>query len=129
MKIWMLTIALFTTAILFAQPGEHFLSYRDGFKTEGYLDGQRLDTIAAQYATIGWTGTGHVWLDYGQYRDGKKEMTVRDWEGSALLFEGNNMPFVLNFLYHNGWEVQQIVSNVGSGIANRDTYLLRKRRL
>ena len=125
MKIQMQIAALLISFVLQAQPEEHFLSYRDGFKTEGFVDGKRLDTITAQYATIKPSSGRKIVFDYGQYRDGKKEMTVTDRQGLSLLFEDGNISFMLNFLYHNGWEVQQVVPDLNT---TQNIYLMKKRK-
>ncbi len=96
-----------------------------GFKTYGYIGGVRLDSIKAQYATIGWRANQTVTFDYGQYRDGKKELTVIDSKRMPLEFANTSIAFALNFFYFNGW---QLAFTHYTHVEKENTLILQKRK-
>lgn len=91
------------------------------FKTYGYVNGMRLDSIDAQYATFRWKSLNTLSFDFGQIVSNKKLILITDNKNVPLYFNGHDM-FVLNFLYYNGWELDQ--ANAIS--PNSTNYFLKK---
>lgn len=75
-------------------------------QTFGYVNGTRLDSLNAEYATFE-LGTEKLFFDYGQPQT-RKKTTVTDEKGAPFLFVTQSIPFALNFLYFNGWELTQV---------------------
>jgi hypothetical protein len=75
------------------------------FQTYGYVDGVRLDSLNAEYATIEW-GFSKLFFNYGQSTTRKKK-TVTNEKGQPMMFAEQSLSFSLNFLYFNGWELEQ----------------------
>ena len=78
-------------------------------QTFGYVDGIRIDSIGAEYATFEW-GAERLFFDYGQSGT-RKKTTVTDKKGAPLMFAKHSISFTLNFLYFNGWELNQVYYN------------------
>ena len=74
-------------------------------QTFGYVDGIRMDSLNAEYALFDW-GSRRSFFDYGQSVT-KKMARVTDKKGERLMFAGQSVPFMLNFLYFNGWQLIQ----------------------
>ena len=96
-----------------------------GFKTYGYINGVRLDSVDAQYATIGWRGGSQATFDFGHFRDGKKELTVTDSKRMPLEFANTSIAFALNFFYFNGW---QLAFTHYTHVEKENTLILQKRK-
>ncbi len=93
------------------------------YKTYGYVNGVRLDSIDAQYATFSWKNSNTLSFDFGQFVPSKKLMAVTDNKTVPLYFQTQDDMLVLNFLYYNGWELDQ-----ANAIApNASNYVLKKR--
>lgn len=102
-------------AFAYSQPlGEMTHPIKD-YKTHGYIDGIRLDSLNAGFARIGWRDHS-VFFDYGQGVKAK-EMLITDKEGLRLTYAKSGIIFWMNFFYFNGWEY----------VPDSSTYLLRKR--
>jgi PhnB protein len=81
------------------------------FKTYGYVNGKRLDSLDAMFGEFRYRLFGGVTFDYGQNAQTKKQSTITDSTGTPLLFDESTMPFLLNFFYFNGWQPLEPVSD------------------
>jgi len=112
-----------------------FSQYKDGyyaetnnpftqntFKTYGYINKVRLDSIAATYATI-TIGADYFRFDYGQQFKKNKELTVKDRSGHDLTFENNTLAVALNFADYNGWDLIKVYD----GTIVTSSFLLKKK--
>ena len=87
-------------------------------KTFAFVDGQRLDSLDAEYATFEW-GAERLFFNYGQSAT-RKKTTVTNEKGEPFMFARQTIPFTLNFLYFNGWEPSRIYFD-------KQTFILKKR--
>ena len=92
------------------------------FQTYGYVDGVRIDSLNAEYATFEW-GFDKLFFSYGQSETRKKK-TVTNEKGEPLIFPRQSLSFSLNFLYFNGWELAQAYFNQSY---KTDILILKKR--
>jgi hypothetical protein len=69
------------------------------------VDGVRLDSLNAEYATVEW-GSSKLFFNHGQSTTRKKK-TVTNEKGQPMMFAERSLSFSLNFLYFNGWELAQ----------------------
>lgn len=92
------------------------------FEMYGYIDGKRLDSVEAVYATIDWRPQDLIRFDYGQQVSKMKQYAITDAKGVPMIFPNNTTAFLLNFFYYNGWELKEM-SAAGGGT----TIILRKR--
>lgn len=81
------------------------------YKTYGYVNGQRLDSIDAKYGqatiTIGMTilagnAIRRFVFEYGQTWKNEREARITDKEGRVLTF--HDTAGALNFFDYNGWD-------------------------
>src|SRR4051794_2061967 len=80
-------------------PKETFNAF--SFKTRGYINGNRLDSIDARFAVVQlWRGG--ICFDYGQNWKKFKELSITNNVGQVLEFETNTFAAALNFLFYNG---------------------------
>lgn len=91
-------------------------------QTFGYVDGIRIDNLIAEYATFEW-GAERLFIDYGQSGT-RKKTTVTDKNGEPLMFARHSISFTLNFLYFNGWELNQAYYNQ---FDKTDVLIMKKR--
>ncbi|MEO9147382.1 MAG: hypothetical protein ABI237_17670 [Ginsengibacter sp.] len=78
-------------------------TYVKDFKTYGYINGIRLDSINSGYPSFGKRGQS-LFFDYGQGAS-FKEMLITDKSGLLLIFPTDRRRVLwLNFFYFNGWE-------------------------
>ncbi len=70
----------------------------------GFIDGKRLDSIDAIYATFDWLTIRQVTFDYGQNNARPKEYFLTDATGKPLIFSVHSFAFLLNFFHYNHWE-------------------------
>ena len=91
-------------------------------QTFGYVDRIRLDSLNAEYAAFE-LGTEKLFFDYGQPQS-RKKTTVTDEKGAPFLFVAQSIPFALNFLYFNGWELSQTYYNQYDKMGD---FILKKR--
>jgi hypothetical protein len=83
MKKLLLIAFLFQASFAFSQAAETQAIYLKDFKTYGYINGVRLDSIDAAYAQFGKKMESEF-FDYGQ--DGKrKDMVITDKKGLPLI--------------------------------------------
>ncbi len=92
-----------------------------GYNIYGYVNGIRLDSLPAIYATFGWRGDSYT-FDYGQVWTKRKGMMITDDKGSPLIVGNYNLPFAFNFFYYNGWELDKAYS-----VSNESDFILKKR--
>ncbi|HWI92390.1 MAG TPA: hypothetical protein VNT20_14010 [Flavisolibacter sp.] len=85
------------------------------YKTHGYIDGIRLDSVNAQYAEFGWQGVDGVSFYYGQNPSKRKDLFVRNRQNIPLIFTNRDRAFLLNFFYYNGWELANITNPQSDG--------------
>lgn len=86
-------------------------------QTFGCVDGVRIDSLKAEYATFQW-GAEKLFFHYGQSETRKKTIVTNE-KGEVLVFPRQSISFALNFLYFNGWELKQA--------SNMDVFILKKR--
>ena len=104
MKKLLLIAFLFQASLAFSQAAGTEAIYLKTFKTHGYIDGIRLDSIDAGYAKFG-KRMEQVFFDYGQNKK-IKDMVITDKKGLPLIFPGfDYYLFKINFFYYNGWEL------------------------
>lgn len=103
MKKLLLITLILQTSFAFSQAAETDAVYLKTYKTYGYVNGVRLDSIDAAYAQFG-KKMESVFFDYGQ--DGKrKDMVITDKNGLPLIFPRYDYYiFKINFFYYNGWD-------------------------
>lgn len=126
MKKNLLIFLLFLSAKVFSQNAvENPAVAVTSYKTFGYADGKRLDSIDAQYAEFSWHGFSQtIGFNYGQSKDIRRGITITDSIGNPLEFETNSLTFRLNFFYFNGWKLTATYRN-DSGLP--DEIILEKR--
>lgn len=91
-------------------------SFVTNAKTYGYIAGIRLDSVDAVYAEFNrYSGEG-LFFDYGQRREKRKELRITDQWGKPLLFVPYTNALFLNFLYFNGWQLDNMTSAADGGI-------------
>ena len=93
-------------------------------QTYGYVDGIRIDSLNAEYATFEW-GAERLFFNYGQSAS-RKRTTVTNEKGEPMAFPRQSISFTLNFLYFNGWELTQAYFNQSDKM---DIFILRKRHV
>jgi hypothetical protein len=104
MKKLLLVAFILQSSFVFSQAAGTEAIYLKTFKTYGYINGVRLDSIDATYAQFG-KKMESVYLDYGQ--DGKrKDMVITDKNGLPLIFPRYDYYiFKVNFFSYNGWDL------------------------
>ena len=96
----------------------------NNFETHCYVNGVRLDSINAPYATFDAKLSGQILFDYGQVPNTKKAMLITDSRNNPLSFVRNDNMFVLNLLYYNGWEFFKTTAPLQPGFPS--TIILKK---
>jgi hypothetical protein len=93
------------------------------FKTYGYIDGKRLDSVDVVFAEFNWRSQDYVAFDYGQQVSKVKQYAITNAKGVPMIFPSHSYAFLLNFFHFNGWEfVQAYGDNLGR------VYILKKLR-
>jgi len=105
MKKWLLLIFLSLSITAFSQTASISQPVVLNFKTYGYIDGKRLDSIDAQYAEVALTSGDEVSFNYGQKEGKRKDLFIADSKGTPFWFYSRERAFLLNFLYYNGWRL------------------------
>ena len=104
MKKLLLIGLILQSSLAFSQAAGTEATYLKTYKTYGYINGIRLDSIDAGYAKFGRKSES-VYFDYGQNVKAK-DMVITDEKGLPLIFPNfNYYIFKINFFYFNGWEV------------------------
>ena len=107
MKQILFILFLFPCILSFSQSNSDTPLTTTTYKTCGYIDGKRLDSIDAQYAEFSWRG--HSWLfDYGQIHDAWKDLRFTDNKGVALNFYDGDETSAFNFFYFNGLQLDHV---------------------
>lgn len=91
------------------------------YKTYGYANGIRLDSIKAQYAEFGWKGIDGISFYYGQNYSNGKDLFVKNNRNVPFTFINRSTAFLLNFFYYNGWELANITNPQSDG-----TFVLKR---
>lgn len=91
------------------------------YKTHGYVNGIRLDSIDTQYAEFGWIGIGGVSFYYGQNFPNRKDLFVKNHRNVPFTFINRSRAFLLNFFYYNGWELANTTNPQSDG-----TFVLKR---
>lgn len=91
------------------------------YKTHGYINGIRLDSVNAQYAEFGWKGIDGISFYYGQNYSKRKELFVSNKQNVPFIFLNRGRAFLLNFFYYNGWELANTSNPQSDG-----TFMLKK---
>jgi hypothetical protein len=120
MKPILFFLLLISSVHAFSQGTPDDQLFTTSFKTSGYIDGIRLDSLDAAYAILTFNNSS-LFFNYGQQINGKRDYKVTDNKGKPLNFVNNELAFSLNFLYFNGWELDQVEENF------TQTYILKKR--
>jgi len=104
MKKLLLIAFILQSSFAFSQATGTEDVYLKTYKTYGYINGVRLDSVDAAYAQFGKKMESEF-FDYGQ--DGKrKNMVITDKNGSPLIFPRfDYFIFKINFFSYNGWDV------------------------
>ncbi len=121
MKKIILILFCFQATFAFSQNYESPQPTITGYNIYGYINGIRLDSLPATYATFGWRGDSFT-FDYGQGWGKKKKTLITDDKGTLLIIGNYNLPFAFNFFYYNGWELDKIYP-----ISNGSDFILKKR--
>lgn len=121
MKKIVLFLVCFRATFAFSQNYESPQPAITGYNIYGYINGIRLDSLPATYATFGWRGESFT-FDYGQEASKKKETMIADDKGRPLIIGNYNLPFAFNFFYYNGWELDKAYS-----VSNGSDFILKKR--
>lgn len=90
-------------------------------QTFGYVDGTRIDSLNAEYATFEW-GAERLFFDYGQSQT-RKKTTVTDENGDPLMFARHSKAFTLNFLYFNKWQLNKAYYNLSE---KNEVFIMKK---
>ncbi len=93
----------------------------NNYNTYGYIDGKRLDSIDAAFATFAPRTYDEVLFDYGQPARKVKEYALTDSTGIPLMFSNHSLSFLLNFFNYNKWTLYQTF-----GAADNTTHILKK---
>jgi hypothetical protein len=104
----------------FSQDNTQFAPPVVNTHTYGYIDGVRLDSVQAEYAGFRSRGDKLI-FDYGQPGPARAQF-VKDSTGRLLTFTRSNITFLLNFLYFNGWQLDESTDTLDPTL-----YILRKR--
>lgn len=112
---------LLPAGIAFSQNTESHLAVRS-FKTYGFVDGTRLDSIDAKYAEFEWRSNLLI-FNTGLYGN-RKRITVTDKNGTPLLFTDPRTSLALNFFYFNGWELDRVYQ---TELNKASQFILKKR--
>ena len=112
---------LLPTGMALSQNTESQLAVRS-FKTYGFVDGMRLDSIDAKYAEFEWRSNLLI-FNTGLYGN-RKRITVTDKNGTPLLFTDPRTSLALNFFYFNGWELDRVYPNE---LSKASQFILKKR--
>jgi hypothetical protein len=123
MKIFLFLSFIFQSVFAFSQNPEKTLPVVINPHTYGYVNGIRLDSIDAEYGQV-ITRMQTIAFDYGQ-RGGRKKLTVTDDKGTALVFARDGLPFLLNFFFYNGWELDHTYHDATE---KYEIFILKKRR-
>jgi hypothetical protein len=115
MKLQLLICILFIASSSYAQdymenvkPDPSFvIPTATNFRTYGYIDGKRLDSVDAVYAEFNWRAQDRVTFDYGQQLSRVKQYVITDAKGVPMIFPTHSYAFLLNFFHYNGWEFVQ----------------------
>lgn len=129
MKIFLLLVLVFSFATAFGQrttvssttDTSEMLPVVLDYKTHGYVNGIRLDSIETQYAEFTWKGGDGVSFHYGQISPKRKDLFVKNERNVPLVFLNRDRVFLLNFFYYNGWELFNITNPQNDG-----RYMLKK---
>lgn len=128
MKNFLLIILVFSFTSAFTQQTVSLYADTSGllpavfnYKTHGYVDGVRLDSVNAQYAEFGWKGTDGISFYYGQNYTKRKDLFVKNSLNAPFIFINRDRAFLLNFFYFNGWELANTTNPQVDG-----TFLLKK---
>lgn len=111
---------LLPSACAFTQSTQDDQPFTTSFKTFGYIDGKRLDSVETAYAILTFNNSS-LFFNYGQPINRIRDYKVTDNKGKPLNFVNNELAFSLNFLFFNGWELDEVERNFGQ------TYILKKR--
>lgn len=117
------TIFTLTSFVAFSQNDTQSGLYVNNFKTYGYIDGKRFDSINAEYAGFSLR-TNNLLFDYGQFHDWGEDLKVTESNGTAIQFANLSFTFALNFLYYNEWQLEP-----NSGMNADGYYIMKKRAL
>jgi hypothetical protein len=85
------------------------------YKTHGYINGIRLDSINAQYGEFGWKGIDGISFYYGQNVARSKDLFVKNSQNVPFIFPNRDRAFLLNFFYYNGWELASTTNPQSDG--------------
>lgn len=128
MKNFLLTLFVFSFTTAFTQQTASLYTDTSGtlpavynYKTHGYIDGVRLDSINAQYAEFAVIGVDGVSFYYGQNPSKRKDLFVRNKQNVPFIFINRGRTFLLNFFYYNGWELTNTTNPQADG-----SFLLKK---
>jgi hypothetical protein len=122
MKKLLFLFFLLPAGMVFSQNTEPGQSAVRSFKTYGFVDGTRLDSIDAKYAEFEWRSNLLI-FNTGLYGD-RKRITVTDKNGTPLLFTDPRTSLALNFFYFNGWELDRVYQTE----LNKASQLILKKR-
>src|SRR5215218_10300042 len=94
------------------------------YKLRGFIDGIRLDSLDARYATF-FTFRGALYFDYGQDWIRESSTILKDNKGTDLYFNKDTEGFFLNFFEYNGWE---FVNSFSYPNSTKQYFILKKTR-
>ena len=115
MKLQLLICTLFIVSFSYAQDymeniktdPSFVIPTATSFRTYGYIDGKRLDSLDAVFAEFNWRAQDRVVFDYGQQVSRVKQYAITDAKGVPMIFPSHSYAFLLNFFHYNGWEFVQ----------------------
>lgn len=122
MKKIVLILFCFQVTFAFSQNYETPQPTITGYNIYGYVNGIRLDSLPATYATFDWRGDSFT-FDYGQPSSKRKDITIADSKGTPLIIGNYNLPFAFNFFYYNGWELDKAYP-----VSTGSEFILKKRK-
>ncbi len=130
MKLLLILMFLLFVCTLFSQPvgrtapgRANAASAPMSFNIYGYINGVRLDSLNASYATFNWRSNREmVMFDYGQDKVANTNLILTDLKGIPLVFALRSSSFVLNFFHYNHWEF------VNTYLNNGDTWWILKKQ-
>jgi hypothetical protein len=121
-KLLFLFVLLLPAGMVLSQNTEPSRLAVRSFKTYGFVEGTRLDSIDAKYAEFEWRSNSLI-FNTGLYGK-RKRITVTDKDGTPLLFTDPRTSLALNFFYFNGWELDRVYQTELNKVSQ---FILKKR--